>query len=268
MDLTKKDILALDSRLFSAAEKQAYIDLLYGNPQEWTWKLDLESAAANIRRWKLFFATEQRSGQPYCVSHKALMRLAKLSPPQKRATSVEAFTDWIYRLYVPAKDYASLARGRWAEREIARRRIPIPTHGRWKLIHNGMGDNFKNAFSIASLSINGMPLRGSPDLAFRERGTKRILIVEVKATEAIAPADGWPNMRAQLWAYSQIDEWFAAPEVILVGEIWGIDLGVRLRKVVRWRKGEQQFERDNSELFDCYRSYFEIQGTPVNGDRS
>lgn len=268
MELTKKDILALDSRLFSAADKKAYIDLLYGNPQDWTWKRDLQSAAANMLRWKLFLAVGPKSGQLYRITHQDLMQRAKRSPPKRPATTVADFSDWIYRLYVPAKDYASLERGHWAEREIAKRRIPIPNHGRWKLLHNGMGENWSNAFSITSLAIDGIPLRGSPDLVFRERGTKRILIVEVKATDAMAPADGWPNMRAQLWAYAQIDDWITAPEVILIGEIWGLALGIRLRKVLRWRKGEQSFERDNGELFNCYRSYFNEPTNLVSADRN
>jgi hypothetical protein len=47
---------------------------------------------------------------------------------------------------------------------------------------------------------------GKPDLVFREKRSGRILIVEIKATEADIYADGWPNLRAQLWAYSKIDQ--------------------------------------------------------------
>lgn len=58
LNLSKKDILTLDPKLFSAEEKKAYIDLLYGTPDEWSWKHDLESAANNLRRWNLLLSTD------------------------------------------------------------------------------------------------------------------------------------------------------------------------------------------------------------------
>jgi hypothetical protein len=254
MELTRKEILALDPKLVSTADKKAYIDLLYGSPSEWTWKSDLELVSANMDRWKRFLANEPASGQPFHIGHQQLLRDAKRHPPIAVGGSVSNFTDWIYRLYVPQKDYANLVRGLRVERDIAIQKIQVPNHSRWKLIHNGMGDNAKNAFSITALTINGAPMRGTPDLVFQEKDTRRILIVEIKVTEKDIPSDGWPNMRAQLWAYSKIDKWKDAPEVILVGELWGFS-PLRWRKVIRWRRGEKSFEQENTELFDCYRSF-------------
>ena len=254
MELTQQEILALDPKLVSAADKKAYIDLLYGSPSEWTRKRDLELVSANMDRWKRFLANEPASGQPFHIAHQQLMWDAKHRTPIAVGGSVSNFTDWIYRLYIPQKDYASLVRGLRVERDIAIQKIQVPNHSRWKLIHNGMGDNAKNAFPIAALTINGAPMRGSPDLVFQEKDTRRILIVEIKVTEKDIPSDGWPNMRAQLWAYSQIDKWKDAPEVILVGELWGFS-PLRWRKVIRWRRGEKQFEQENTELFDCYRAF-------------
>ena len=34
------------------------------------------------------------------------------------------------------------------------------------------------------------------------------------------PVDGWPNVEAQLWCYSWIDEFVTAKDVIMVGQLW------------------------------------------------
>lgn len=185
------------------------------------------------------------------------MSLAKSHPPKHVGHTVTDFTDWIFRLYVPEKDYSNLLRGQQIEREIAVRRIPVPPHSRWKLIFNGMADSDSAALSIPSLTIDGIPLRGKPDLVYREKGTKRMLIVEVKTSEADIPSDGWPNMHAQLWAYSKIDAWSNVDEILLVGEVWGFKYGLRLRQSIRWHKSDQTLER-NAELFARYRSHCEL----------
>jgi len=255
--LTRDDILALDPGLFSVEEKKAYIDLLYGNTAEWTWKRDLESVETNRLRWNNLLNEQLASGQPYRVDHQKLLRLAKNYPPRVAGSAVTDFTDWIFRLYVPERDYYSLVRGQRIERDIAIKRIPVPAHSRWKLIYNGMLNNGSSVFSISDLTINGAPIRGKPDLVFREKKTKRILIVEIKVSERELPSNGWPNMRAQLWAYSKIDEWKDAPEVILVGEIWGFRYGLRLRKAIHFRSKDQTFEQENAELFARYSTFCE-----------
>lgn len=257
MEITKKEILALDPLLFSNEEKKQMIDLLYGDQREWTWKNDLQSVASNLLRWKLLLSPVQRVGPPFCLSHQSLMRLAEIRRPSDVRPSLSGFLDWIYRLYVPEKDYTSLLNGHRLEREIIYRHIPIPSHGRWKLIHNGLGATSVNAFPIRSLSINGIPLKGSPDLVFREKDSGRIAIVEIKATEAEVPLDGWPNLRAQLWAYAQIDAWQDAPEILLIGEVWGYKPRPRLRKIIHWAVGEQPFDTHSRELFNSYKLHFE-----------
>lgn len=256
LNVSKQEILALDPKLFSAETKRAYVELLYGSPEEWSWKRELQSVPANLRRWKLLLGNEPAPGAPYRVSHDQLLFFAKKYPPKRAGQTVTDFADWIFRLYVPERDQASLLRGRHIEREIAACQIPVPSHSRWKLEHRGMG-NEGQTFDISELAINGNPLRGKPDLVLREKGTKRILIVEVKTSEAHLSSDGWPNLRAQLWAYSKIDAWRDADEILLVGEIWGFTGSIRLRHAVRWRKGDQPFDQQNAELFACYRSYCE-----------
>ena len=255
IDITRQEIRDLDPQLFSEEEKKALLELLYGDPAEWTWERDLLYTYGDLQRWKLLLSEEPDSGSPYRIGHKLLMARAKHSPPESIGHAVTDFTDWVYRLYIPVKDHASLARGRRLEREIARRRIPVPKHSKWKLLHSGIAANEATVFEIPALMIDGVPMRGSPDLVFREKGSGRVLIIEIKVTEADAPSDGWPNLRAQLWAYSQIEKWKDAPEILLAGEIWGFASGLCLRKVIRWRRGEARWERENKELFETYRSF-------------
>jgi UDP-N-acetylglucosamine 2-epimerase (non-hydrolysing) len=43
------------------------------------------------------------------------------------------------------------------------------------------------------------------------KASKRI--VEIKASHKDIPANGWPNLRVQLWCYAHIDQWADAPEI-------------------------------------------------------
>ena len=93
---------------------------------------------------------------------------------------------------------------------------------KWELIHaDPHSDERSNTFSATRLSYQGKPLRCRPDVVFRDRESNRILIVERKTTkrkEGSIPSEAWPNIRAQLWCYSWIDDWADAPEVILVSQ--------------------------------------------------
>ncbi len=51
---------------------------------------------------------------------------------------------------------------------------------------------------------------GRPDLVFKHKKTGEVLIVEIKVTDAEIPDGGWPNLRAQLWAYSLADAFATA----------------------------------------------------------
>lgn len=251
---SKKDILNLDPELFSAEDKRALIDLLYGDPNEWTWKKELQSLPFQMKRWDRLLGERSPEGTPYRYQPKLIESIATRYPPQRIGHAVTDFTDWLYRLYMPKRDVQQLETGRRVEREIAMRRVPVPRHDRWKLVFNGMGDSSEAALPISELTVGGEALRGKPDLVFREKKTNRILIVEIKATEADVPSDGWPNLRAQLWAYSKIDAWKDAEDILLVGEIWGYARmhGLRIRRTLNWRKGEIEFERNNAVLFAEY----------------
>lgn len=167
------------------------------------------------------------------------------------------------RLYSPSKDSSALLQGVTGERIVvdyrrrlayAKRVIPRWEHSSWKLIHDGIRGNFEAAFEIPTLTINGLSLVGVPDLVFREKKTGRILIVELKVSTAELPSDGWPNLRAQLWAYSRIERWaYQAPEVLLAGEVWQHEYTDPVRRATYfWRASNERLNHECKELFQVY----------------
>lgn len=253
LNMTKEDILALDPMLFSAEDKIKYINSLEGHP---ILKPDLDLMKLHMRRWKGYLNEEMPSGKPFRVGYELLLKKAKFSPPKKTRAYASDFSDWIFSLYYHKRDAVALLHGQEHEQELERliknkirHEYPLSPHSNWKNIFYGMGSSESDAKTISELTVNGTPMRGKPDLVFQEKKTKRIIIVEIKASRTEIPSDGWPNLRAQLWAYSKIDEYKDAPEVILVGEIWH---GLYCSKIIRWQKRDEKFERENTELFNCY----------------
>jgi len=134
-----------------------------------------------------------------------------------------------------------------------KRAVSKAADGDWVLYLDGVRSHMNEGLPISSLTIDGKPLRGVPDLVFRERRTNRILIVELKVSEAQLWADGWPNLRAQLWAYSRIDRWANAPEILLAGEVWAPRRPEPLRRRTwLWNTADETLQTENRELFEAY----------------
>lgn len=106
------------------------------------------------------------------------------------------------------------------------RTLPGP---RGQLLHCGIGEPQNESghpvFTIPASTIDGVPLRGCPDLAFRDDVSNVIALLEVKFTLRIVPRNLWPNVWAQLWAYSKIPQFAASQSITAVGEVWGDNLG-------------------------------------------
>jgi len=241
-------------------------------PTRQPWHTELEKAHAEVKsrklnaiRWDGFLGDGGSSvyGSPYRYSHNDVVAAAKWRPSRKVGIRVTDFTDWVYSLYHENRNEISLARGRRLERELVRRYVPVPTNDAWERIYKGMrSDDLIPAKTITALMVSGQPLLGKPDLVYRERSSDRILIVEIKASDKTIPCDGWPNLRAQLWAYGHIDEW-KGKTVLLVGEIWWYNAGkIFLRGRLRWRSDDEDFNRRNLELFDLYRGFGVTQISP------
>lgn len=94
------------------------------------------------------------------------------------------------------------------------------------------------------------------------------MIVERKASNKQIPVDGWPDLRAQLWCYAQIDDWVwrAAPAIRLVGEVWyprgngKLYLRTSEGGLMRWTKGDAEFDATNAALFALYKHRIEMSG--------
>jgi hypothetical protein len=185
-----------------------------------------------------------------------LIERARVNRPKNPGTGVTNFSGWVFSLYNSKKDATSLASGRYIEQELVRRYVGAADRKGWELVHEGITRSDFGPRSASGLTVSGKPLRGEPDFVFRHRKSKGVVIVEVKASHRDIPSDGWPNLRAQLWAYSQIDEWKNAPELSLIGEVWGFGSDkIVLRGVRRWTREDRQFEQQNRELFELYRGY-------------
>lgn len=217
--------------------------------------IEFTNIAVERERWNLIDNAAASAESQYRITHASLIDAARRMPSWTPGGRVTDFTDWVFRLY-HTSSYKSLVQGAAAEREIARRRIPRLTHNEhWKLVYDGMGENAQvDPCTISNLSISGKAICGSPDLVFRYKNERRIRILELKATSVpIIPSDGSPNLRAQLWAYSQIDRWADAKSIDLVAEIWDAH-GLKVRKVIGWRTDDEKFQSENRELWEIYQA--------------
>ena len=258
MNFDKAAILALDDEQLSPAEKKYLIAKFFPSSPRAPWQNELNELRTQLQdksRWKLYLGldTGEIGTAPYRYTHKQLLIVAKQRKPENIGNRVTDFSGWVFSLYRPKPDKVSLSNGKKVERAVARL-APPPSSKEWELIYEDPLSDERQVKTISRLTVRGQPLRGVPDVVFREKATGRILIVERKASNKEIPTDGWPNLRAQLWAYAQIDDWVSAPEVLLVGEIWGFtEDKVYPRAVLTWVRGEPKFERENSQLFELYR---------------
>ena len=78
---------------------------------------------------------------------------------------------------------------------------------RWRLLFEDDLSPEAPTFTVSSLAIHGRPIIAKPDVVFEDTKTGYIVIVDRKASNWKVPTQTWHNVRAQLWAYSQIDEW-------------------------------------------------------------
>jgi hypothetical protein len=269
--LTKSELRGL--KLFSKEEKELLSQQLFGVRLDEPLQKDLTWQEQRDQRWNALLQGQELSTPAYKwrgpeliqrterleeLGYKPAVRVSK----EKRTRTVSAFADWVMRLYIPENDPIALQRGIEGERAVVDRQgmlrrtkleIPRWEFGGWKLEHDGIRGQFMDAFDISTLKIGGEGLQGVPDLVFRERRTNRIAIVEIKVSSADLPSDGWPNLRAQLWAYSRIDRWMNAPEIILAGEVWApVSAGLVRRATYRWVKGENGLEEECAALFTKY----------------
>jgi hypothetical protein len=234
MRLDRHAIENLDSAEFTSEDKRYLVEKFFPKEQAPEWK---QTLTTDWRFKGLFQKTPAHNSAPYRVSHPDLRFAAVVKPPTTRGTAVTDFTGWVFSLYNSVNPQA-MSDGRAVERELLYRSVPRLKDDGWMMLFEGISENGdrRSPKPISALKVNGSPLFGAPDFVFQERKTGRIVVVEVKVTNRYIPSNGWPNLRAQLWAYSHIDEWSDVPEVLLIGEVWGFDSKtVFRRQVLRWK---------------------------------
>lgn len=247
-------ILALDDSEFSSEEKKLLLDKFFPavqRPMEALGRQWLEA-----KRWAYYLGGNSKSSvgsTAFWVDHNNLVRRANACSPHRPRNTVTAFSGWVFSLYRPDPNTQAINHGKRIERILQRRRFPAPTKSGWELVFQDPLLDSRNAKKISALRVNGSPIWGIPDLVLREKSTGHIIIVERKASNADIPTDGWPNVRAQLWAYSQFDEWCTSPRITLACEVWGFnDQKIRLRDTRIWCATDALLNSQNTELFSIY----------------
>ena len=190
-----------------------------------------------------------------------LLILGQTKPRQKLGNRVTDFSGWVFDLCFPARRRrtAALEMGKKTERKLLERhraryflRLPEPSpqSREWELIFRDPLTDV-DPFRISSLKVNGRAMYGVPDIVYKNKNTGEIMIVEIKATDANLPQDGWPNLRTQLWCYAKIDRWADAPKIRLVGQVWSPG-GTTLRRTFNWCSDSEKFNQECTRLFECY----------------
>ena len=261
MQFTKQAILNADIDILSCQEKKYLLNKYFpGTLPEW--KAKLRSSWKEVQKNRLWHAyqgdcTYGEFGSEYRYAIKQLKLLAESvgkleASSRSKGVRVTDFTKWVMSLYLGLPNPSSLVRGKHIERSVARLAKPSE-NSKWELIYRDPLECAPTPLKISSLTFNGESLWGAPDLVYRNRDTAELLIVERKASDKPIPADGWPNLRAQLWAYSHIDDFKDAPAITLIGEIWDlVDGQLTRRTVLRWSRADKEFDAENMELFSLY----------------
>lgn len=216
-------------------------------------------------RWASFLTENTSLNKKSCYrySHNQLIQLAKAFPPKYAGNIVTDFSGWVFSLYRSNPTQESLLRGKSGEIERQRlfnehlklkKSLDKPQHSDWEPDYIDPLDGKPDALIISDLVVNNKPLWGAPDYVFKHKSSGEVLIVDIKISDSEIPSDGWPNLRAQLWAYSHIDKYRSAPKVSLIGEIWGGNKPLTRRGAISWQRDDEQFNRENEELFALYSS--------------
>lgn len=239
---------------------------------------DAEQAARDAQllsiqesRWRDYLG--ESSLTPSSISHQEVVSLVSRRRSDRRPKSpfnrVTDFANWIYEAmpyYRPRR--MSQKAGKKGEREVAKlKRLLRPIsegYSDWKLIDKDPLDGKPKPREISLLKIGDDSLFGAPDYVYHNPGRGQILIVEVKVSNPQSlPADGWPNLRAQLWAYGNIDFYLnLAHDIVLIGEVWRKAYSPRTKRdsyvpliTYRWRMSDPVFCNQNEELFALYEQW-------------
>jgi len=261
MQFTKQAILDADIDVLSPQDKKYLLDKHFPETLP-EWKAKLHRIGGEIQNEKLWHAYQGKGtygefDKEYRHANRHIKILNGIidnieSLRRSKGVRVTDFTKWVRSRYLVASNPSSLARGKHIERSVARLAEPS-NHPDWELVYRDPLECVPTPLNISSLTLNGEPFWGAPDLVYRNKTTGELVIVERKASDKPIPVNGWPDLRAQLWAYSHIDNFKSAPVISLIGEIWDMVEGrLTRRAVLRWSQADKEFDAENMELFTLY----------------
>lgn len=226
--------------------------------------------------WRTCFSAEKPVGKywgEFRFSFAALQVRANHAKRDYRIrphNTVSSFSSWIHHLYARVTR-EQLYEGKLGEEayamsiDAARRHSVNRWRPRaWKEVYCGIGEKSKEqSFQISSLTLNGQPFFGSPDFVFRNAKTDEILILEVKTLSDYRRVDprGWPDLRAQLWAYSFIDDFQDASKIrtsaLIITPTHKGDCYVKQRAMLPFCFPDSAWHDQNLILFRIYGGEFE-----------
>lgn len=261
MQFTKQAILDADIDVLSPQDKKYLLEQHFSETLP-EWKVKLHSIGKELQHENLWCAYQGKCtygefDRAYRYANRQLKILAETfgkveSLQRSKGVRVTDFTKWVMSLYLGVPNPSSLVRGKHVERSVARLAKPS-NNPDWELVYRDPLECAPTPLKISNLTLNGEPLWGAPDLVYRNRTTGELVIVERKASDKPIPVNGWPNLRAQLWAYSHIDNFKSAPTISLIGEVWDMVEGrLTRRAVLRWAQADKEFDAENMELFSLY----------------
>lgn len=205
------------------------------------------------------------------------------APPEHPEPKASIFAEWVYefsqnqkeRITVPSKfKYRQLQLGKIAHSDIdlffqfkwTQEKLKPGSFSEWDVIYTDSDAKAGNVYEAGVLRVNESPMRCAPDAVLRHKSENKILIIERKTTnvpEPKIPTGGWPNVQAQLWCYSWIDDWLGADEVLLVGQLWHRSRGVveMCHSHPMWKRNDASFHQRCLMWFERYGGVFVGSGS-------
>jgi hypothetical protein len=196
-----------------------------------------------------------------------LVQLARSNLPTTVGHNVTDFSHWVFKLeHGNGTSLEGMILGKLLEREIVEQqrerdlrrrdlnfvRGAVPARPDWRVVYEDDLTPTAKTFRVNALRVNGTSLIAKPDLVLEDRHGC-IYIVDRKASNIAPPTFSWHNVRAQLWAYSLIDDWKDRP-IRLCVEVWRHDtLGYpESCQVISWAKHDKGAEQAILRLFEIY----------------
>lgn len=196
----------------------------------------------------------------------------KLPEPDYVDNFVTDFSGWIYKCTTGQSSIVAMKKGKEKEKTMNETRIKAWKESllhknlgsNWRMIYNDLANKDNPALKISDLKIRNSPIYGKPDLIFVDDTSRIACIIEIKHSNKMMPAGGWPNARCQLWAYSKIDILKKYSKIYLVCENYA-DNGelTFINRTVAIDSNDRFFNEENQKLFDLYKSFENTKPTRV-----